>query len=69
MSKLTQVQARMWIREHLAAYIENCDCAMGNAPGDVPDEVFALWQDETRKAADRLRRTIPAAFKAGEVGR
>jgi hypothetical protein len=48
---MTKAEARAWVRDHFAEFIEQADLQM-----DHPEEVEAVWGDECTKIAERLRR-------------
>jgi hypothetical protein len=50
---MTKIEARRFIREHFATYIEQADCAFTENIDMVINDV---WSDECARLAQRLRR-------------
>lgn len=51
----TKREARKWVREHFASYIENAD--MGLDGDEVNELICEVFDDESQKIANRIRNT------------
>ena len=51
----TKREARKWVREHFASYIENAD--MGLDGDEVNELICEVFTDESQKIANRIRNT------------
>jgi len=49
---MTRQEARRWMRNHFAEYID-----LSEPPDDAPPLVQELWRDETLRIASRITRT------------
>ena len=47
--KLTEREARRWVREHWADFIHLSDCPCG-----APEEAANLWDSESKRIAARI---------------